>query len=103
MRIAIVTAPVEAAPGLARALVEERLVACVNIVPRIRSIYRWQGKIEDGEEALLLLKTTSERLDRLTARIKELHPYEVPEIIALTVNPEEGNPDYIDWVREVVG
>ena len=102
MRLVIATAPGAEAPRLARNLVEERLAACVNIVPKVRSIYYWEGKIEDEEEALMLIKTTGEKMDSLTKRLKEMHPYDVPEIIALEVQKEEGNSDYLDWVGEVV-
>ncbi len=100
MRLVIVTAPVEAAPALAKTIVEERLAACANIAPSVRSIYTWKGKIEDEEESLMLIKTTAEAVEALTARIMELHPYDVPEIIALEIKTDEGNPDYLSWVRD---
>ncbi len=102
MRLTIATAPSDAAPELAKKLVEERLAACVNIVPKVRSIYYWEGKIEDDQEALMLIKTTSEKMDSLTMRLKELHPHDVPEIIALEIHKNEGNSDYLDWVWEVL-
>lgn len=103
MRLIIATVPSDAAPELARTLVEGRLAACVNIVPKVRSIYYWKGKIEDDQEALMLIKTTSEKMDSLTMRLKELHPYDVPEIISLEIQKNEGNSDYLDWVGEVLG
>jgi periplasmic divalent cation tolerance protein len=103
MRLIIATAPGAAAPKLARKLVEEHLAACVNIVPQVRSIYYWEGKIEDEEEALMLIKTTSEKVDSLTMRLKEMHPYDVPEIISLEIQKNEGNSDYLGWVGDVVG
>jgi periplasmic divalent cation tolerance protein len=103
MRLIIATAPSDAAPELARTLVEGRLAACVNIVPKVRSIYYWKGKIEDDQEALMLIKTTSEKMDSLTMRLKELHPYDVPEIISLEIQKNEGNSDYLDWVGKVLG
>ena len=103
MRLVIATVPTHRAPELARNLVEERLAACVNIVPKVRSIYLWEGKIEDELEALLLIKTTSKRVDALTAHIKTLHPYDVPEIISVEINKKEGNSEYLKWVTEVVG
>src|SRR5262245_8326177 len=74
---------VDTAARVARTLVEERLAACANLVPTIRSIYRWQGAISDDAEALAIIKTTADRYAALAVRIAALHPYEVPEIIAL--------------------
>jgi periplasmic divalent cation tolerance protein len=102
MRLIIATAPGDAAPELAKNLVEARLAACVSIVPKVRSIYYWEGKIEDDQEALMLIKTTAEKVDSLTMRLKELHPYDVPEIIALKIQENEGNADYLDWVGDVL-
>ncbi len=81
---------------VARALVEERLAACVSQLPGVRSTYRWQGVIEQGEEVLLMIKTTSERIDALIARVRALHPYELPELIA--VEAVGGLAPYLDWV-----
>ena len=90
----------EEAAKIARALVEEELAACVNLVPKIRSIYRWQGKIEDGAEVLMVIKTRRPKVDALVARIKALHSYTVPEVVAMDVIG--GNPDYLAWVAESV-
>ncbi len=84
------------AADIARTLVSEQLCACVNLVPPVRSIYRWQGQICDERETLAIIKTTRERFDALRERLIELHPYEVPEVIALPV--EAGHPPYLDWV-----
>ena len=84
------------AAELAKALVEERLAACANLLPAIRSIYRWQGKLQDENEVLVLLKTRAEHLERLKLRILELHPYEVPEVIGIPV--ERGHQAYLDWI-----
>jgi len=84
------------AERIARALVERRLTACVNILSACQSIYRWQGKIETACEVPLLIKTRTERYAAVEAAIRELHPYEVPEIIALPVSA--GLPAYLDWV-----
>lgn len=86
----------DAAVALARTLVEERLAACGNILPAVRSIYRWEGTLQDENEVLLLLKTRSEQFERLKARILELHPYEVPEVLAIPV--EAGHRGYLDWI-----
>lgn len=85
------------AETLARHLVEERLAACVSVLPGIRSIYRWEGRIEDAAEVLLLVKTTRARFDALAARITELHPHDVPEVVAIDV--AAGLPAYLDWVE----
>ena len=84
------------ASRIANALVEERLAACVNIVPPIRSIYRWQGAVEQAAETLLLIKTTAERFPALRDRIQGLHSYEVPEIIAVPIY--DGSAAYLSWL-----
>ncbi len=84
------------AERIARALVEERLAACVGLLPGLRSVYRWQGAIESADEALLLIKTAADRLDALQARLRALHPYELPEIVAVEI--AAGLPPYLDWI-----
>ncbi|GAB3350439.1 divalent-cation tolerance protein CutA [Lysobacter tyrosinilyticus] len=84
------------ADRIARALVAERLAACVNRLPGVQSTYRWQGAVEQADEVLLLIKTTADRLDAMTARLRVLHPYELPELIAVEVRA--GLPAYLDWV-----
>lgn len=86
------------ADRLARALVEERLAACVNRIKAVQSIYRWQGRVEQSEEELLIIKTKKELFDRLKTRVQELHSYSVPEIIALPIL--EGNESYLKWLGE---
>jgi periplasmic divalent cation tolerance protein len=86
----------ETAATIARRLVEERLAACVNQFPGVVSTYRWQGRIHEDAEVLLLIKTTRERFDALRDRLVGLHPYEVPELIALEV--ADGLPAYLEWV-----
>ena len=94
-----VTAPdADVAARLGRTLVEEGLAACVNIVPGVRSIYKWQGEIADDGEVLCLLKTRPALFERLRQRIQELHPYEVPEILAFAV--VDGSERYLAWLRE---
>jgi periplasmic divalent cation tolerance protein len=99
LRIVLTTAP-DAACGerIARALVDERLAACVNVVPGMRSIYRWEGAVQEEAEVLLVAKTRADRVAELEARVRALHPYEVPEVIALPV--EAGSAAYVRWVRE---
>lgn len=97
VRVVLVTVPdEESGLALARSLVGERLAACVNLVPGLRSIYRWQGGIEETGELLLLLKTRAELVDDLTRRVAELHPYDLPEVLALGVSG--GLSAYLDWV-----
>ena len=86
----------ESAEILARSLVEERLAACVNILPPCRSVYRWKGSIEWADEVPLLIKTTTVRYAALEAAIRARHPYELPEIVAVPVT--QGLPGYLDWV-----
>lgn len=81
--------------AIARALVDERLAACVNVLGACRSIYRWQGKIEEADEVTLLVKTTRRRHAACQRRLKALHPYEVPEIV--TVSPDAVWPAYASW------
>ena len=82
---------------LVKALLERRLIACGTLVPGARSIYRWQGKISDEREVLLLLKTRSARVESLQAAFKELHPYKVPELLALSV--DTGLEKYLEWIN----
>jgi periplasmic divalent cation tolerance protein len=99
--VVLVTAPsAETAADLARALVEEGLAACGNVVPGLRSIYRWEGKVHDDAEALLLLKTERRLLEALKARLPALHPYQVPELLALPV--EGGLAPYLEWIAASV-
>jgi periplasmic divalent cation tolerance protein len=85
------------AAEVGRALVEEGLAACVNLAPGVRSIYRWQGQLQDDTETLAIIKTTSERVEATIARLVALHPYDLPEAIALPVSA--GHPPYLAWVE----
>jgi len=96
-RIVLVTAPdIEVGARLGRALVEERLAACVNLLPGVRSIYRWQGAIEEDGEVMLIVKTCRDRCGALAARVEALHPYELPEVVVLPV--EGGSDPYLAWI-----
>ena len=95
--VVFITAPRGKGKEIARRLVEERLAACVNIVG-VESVYWWQGKVEEDREDLLVVKTSAERMGELVRRVREIHPYEVPEIVALPVAACLG--DYCKWVRE---
>ena len=101
-RVVLMTAgSADEATRLAQALVGERLAACVNVVGPIRSIYRWQGKVEDSTEHLLIAKTRAELVERLAARVRELHSYQVPEVLALPVH--YGWPPYLEWLAQESG
>jgi periplasmic divalent cation tolerance protein len=90
----------EEASRIAQTLVAEKFAACVNIVGPIESVYRWQGKVENAEEFLMLVKTTQERSNAAMSRIRELHSYEVPEAIEININ--EGLSAYLNWIGESV-
>jgi periplasmic divalent cation tolerance protein len=88
----------ETSEKIARALVDEHLAACVNIVSKVRSFYRWEGKVVDDSEWLLLIKTTQNRFADLKKRVLALHTYELPEIVGLTI--EEGHEEYLAWIEK---
>ena len=82
----------------AESLVNEKLAACVNIIPHVQSIFRWQGKVDNANENVLVIKTKDSLYSELEKRIQELHPYELPEIISVSI--DNGLPEYLDWVSE---
>lgn len=97
MKVVLCTVPPQVAETLASTLVEERLAACVNVIAGVVSVYRWKGAVERSTESLLVAKTGDAALARLIARITEIHPYDVPEIVA--VDPSEVSRAYLDWVE----
>jgi periplasmic divalent cation tolerance protein len=99
--IVLTTLPADAdAQAFARGVVEERLAACVNLLPVMESIYRWEGGIEQESERQVVIKTSRERVPALWERVRELHPYDVPEFLVLPV--VDGNDAYLRWVAESV-
>lgn len=97
----LTTAPdLEVAQRLGGVVVEERLAACANVVPGVTSIFWWNGALEREREVLVIFKTTNERVEALRQRVVELHPYDVPEVLAVTV--DKGHEAYLDWVRAEV-
>ena len=98
--VVLVTVPnVEVAYSIAKTIVKEKIAACVNVIPKIRSIYTWEEDVCDEPEALMIIKTRRQLFEKLKERVKELHPYDVPEIIALPL--VDGIKDYLSWVLEV--
>jgi periplasmic divalent cation tolerance protein len=97
--VVMTTLPADAdGPAFGRALLEERLAACVNLLAPMESVYRWEGRIEQETERQVIIKTTRDRLNALWDRVRELHPYEVPEFIVLAI--ADGNEAYLKWVGE---
>jgi len=90
----------EEAKKLTRKLVEEKLAACINIISNVESLYWWKGKIETSKECMLVVKTHGKKIEEIIQRVKEIHSYEVPEIIALPI--VEGNKDYLTWISDVL-
>ena len=100
-RIVLVTcASIAEAGRIAQHVVERKLAACANIVPRVESIYRWKGKVERAKETLLMIKTTAARLRKLESEVKRLHSYDVPEFVAVPI--VAGSQQYLEWLRKSV-
>jgi periplasmic divalent cation tolerance protein len=98
--IFVTAASEQEAASISRALVREGLAACANILPGIRSIYRWKGEVQDEGETLIIIKSREDLFERIRSRIKELHSYEVPEITAITL--DRGDPAYLQWIESVL-
>jgi len=101
-QIIYITAPVEVANQIAETLVGEKLARCVNVQENIKSIYRWEDQVERATESMLIAKTMADKTEDLIAKVQEIHPYEVPEIIIVDITG--GNKDYLDWLdgKEIV-
>ena len=98
--VVFVTTPSEEeATTISRSLVEAGLVACANVLPRVRSIFRWEGKVTEEQESLIVLKTRSGLMKQLEKAIKKMHSYSVPEIIAIPI--VQGSDEYLNWIRDV--
>ena len=95
-RITFVTTPVEVGQQIATTLIQEDLAGCVNIIEKVNSIYKWEGKVEKSAESLLIIKAMTEKTDDIIAKVKEIHPFEIPEVISFDL--VAGNPDYLDWL-----
>lgn len=98
MKLILVTCKPQDSEKIAEALLSEKLIACVNIIPEIKSKYWWKDKIETDTESLLFIKTKDELVEKVISKVKEIHPYEVPEIISFNI--EQGNPDYLKWISD---
>jgi periplasmic divalent cation tolerance protein len=96
--VVLVTCPQRDAEKIAKTLIGKKLAACVNEIPLVKSVYRWKGKMQTARESLLLIKTRTVLFGKLEAEIRKMHPYEVPEIIALPIT--EGFRHYLDWIRK---
>ncbi len=96
--VVLVTCPPNQAEAIANALVEERVAACVNVVPSLHTVYRWKGAVQHESEAMLLVKTTKDRFEALKQAVLRHHPYELPEVIAIQV--DRGHAPYLEWVIE---
>lgn len=100
--VAFVTTPnEETARKLARGIISQKLAACVNIIPKVLSVYEWEGKMNEDAELMLMIKTKTDKIDELSKYVRENHPYTVAEVISLPI--ENGNAPYLDWITKTVG
>lgn len=103
MHIVLCNCAPDQAEALASAMVDERLAACVNVVAGVRSVYRWEGKVQRDTESTLILKTSEEAVSRLVARLQALHAYDTPEVLVLPVDVGLSSARYVQWVRSETG
>ena len=97
-RMVYITVPSEdVGATLAKSLLEDRLIACANMITGVRSLYRWEGRLNDDPEVIIIAKTTALLVDELISRVKEQHPYECPCVVSLEI--KEGNPDFLSWIN----
>lgn len=101
MKVVLSNCPPAAAEGIARALVERRLAACVNIIPGVRSLYWWDGAVQDDTESTLVIKVRAQAVRAMKAALLELHPYDVPEVVVLPVEVADSHGAYVEWVRSL--
>jgi len=94
----VTTSTVEEARSLARALLVHKLIACANILPRMESVYRWEGAVQEDAEVVLILKTTEQRVQAIEQKVKELHSYDLPCVVAIPITG--GSKDYLNWIRD---
>lgn len=99
LRLILTTAPPERAPELARTLLEAKLIGCCNLIPGVRSLYWWEGAIQDDAEVVLLMESPVEHVERAVERLAAIHPYSVPKI--LVIDPASANAPYLAWLRDV--
>jgi periplasmic divalent cation tolerance protein len=102
MRIVLSNISPDHAESVARSLIDRRLAACVNLLP-ITSVYRWEGAVQTDPEVTMLIKVSDAGVDTLVARLRELHPYDLPEIVVLPVDVDRSLAEYVAWVREETG
>ncbi len=95
-RVVLITTPPDKAEEIAQKIVENKMAACVNIVDKVKSIYRWEGEVKKEFESLLIVKTATKKVEELIRFVRENHTHEVPEVISITIS--EGNPDYLNWL-----
>lgn len=103
MRVVLCNCPVSDSERIARALIEGRYAACVNVLPKVHSYYHWEGVLQCDEESTLIIKVPERYIGALRERILDLHPYEVVEVLSLPVMVEESEGSYVDWVEKMVG
>lgn len=97
-RVALVTIPTEQAERMTEELIENKYAACVNIIRDVQSVYRWDGEIKRDTESLLIIKTAANKIESLIKFVRDIHPYDTPEILSLDI--AEGNPDYLNWLHK---